>query len=89
LGYLHSPWNLEGYCITKAKPRIPSKTLFRSSLKQDVFCRSFFSQFHYCLQPRCKDESFEEKGPTTTMFKEHPNTFHTGGDTLTFWNSFI
>jgi len=53
---------LEGYCIAIAKPRVPSKTLFGLSLKQDVFCKRFFLQFHYCLQLGCKDESFEEKG---------------------------
>jgi hypothetical protein len=36
-GYLHSPWNLEGYCITITKPRVPSKTFFGLTLKQDVF----------------------------------------------------
>jgi hypothetical protein len=36
-------WNLEGYCIAIAKPRVPSKTFFGSSLKQEVFyIRSIF-----------------------------------------------
>jgi hypothetical protein len=32
----------EGYCIAIAKPRVPSKTLFGLSFKQDVFCRRLF-----------------------------------------------
>jgi hypothetical protein len=43
-----------------------------------------FLQFHYCLQPGCKDESFKEEGQTTTLFKEHLDIFHTFGGELTF-----
>jgi hypothetical protein len=48
------------------------------------FVEDCFLQFHSCLQPGCRDESFEEEGQTTTVFKKHPNTFHSGGGTLTF-----
>jgi hypothetical protein len=75
---------LEGCCITIAKPIVPSKTFLGSSLKQEVFYKSLFLQFHYCLQPGCKDESFKEEGQTTTLFKEHLDNFHTFGGELTF-----
>jgi hypothetical protein len=77
-------WNLEGYyCIVIAKPRIPSKTFFSSSLKQDVFL-----QFHFCLQLGCKNESFEEKGWTTIVFKDQLDIFHTSSGRLAFPISF-
>jgi hypothetical protein len=88
VGYLHSPWNLEGYCITITKPKVPSKTLIGLSFKQDIFCIRFFLQFHSCLQPGCRNEYFEEEGQRTIVFKDHPDTFHTNDGTLTFWNFF-
>jgi hypothetical protein len=42
LGYLHPPWNLEGYYITLTKPKVPSKTLISSSFKQNIFYKYFF-----------------------------------------------
>jgi hypothetical protein len=68
LGYFHSPWNLEGYCIAIGKPRVPSKTLLGSSYKWDIFYKIYILHCHYCLQPKCKDESFEEEGQISTMF---------------------
>ncbi len=62
LEYLQSLWNLEGYCIAIVKLKVPSKTFFGSSLKQDVYYKRFFLQLHSCLQQGCKDESFEEEG---------------------------
>jgi hypothetical protein len=52
---------MEVYCITIAKPRVPSKTLLGLSLKQDVFCIRFFFAVPFLFAIRMQDESFEEK----------------------------
>jgi hypothetical protein len=82
LGYLHSPWNLEGYCIAIAKPIVPSKTLLGSSLKQDVFCNSII------FATKMQRWIFWRRSPNNNNVQKTPNTFHIGGGKLTFWNSF-